>query len=139
MTGWPVVFLGVMAVALVAMAAAQLLIGIAVLRATRRLTETTDSIVRDVKPLIENATRLSEDAARVAALAAIQAERVDQLVTSVSAQVTDTMNVVQNAIAEPARQGAAVLAGFRAVMTAVREWQSRPARTSEDDDALFVG
>src|SRR5262245_52610202 len=128
-----------MAVALVAMAGAQVLIGIAVLRASRQMTEVAESLRRDVRPLIEKATRLTDDAARVTALAAVQAERIDSLLSLVSARVDETMGLVQNAVVGPARQGAAILAGIRAVIGAVREWQGRAARVHEDEDPLFVG
>jgi hypothetical protein len=138
-TGWPVVFLGVMAVALVAMAMAQLLIGLAVLRATRKISDATQQLQQEVRPLIDNATKLTQDAARVAALAAVQAERVDQLLASVTIQINETMGVVRSAIEGPARQGAAIIAGFRAVMAAIREWQGQPSRATDDEDAMFVG
>jgi hypothetical protein len=128
-----------MAVALVAMAMAQLLIGLAVLRATRKISDATEKFQHEIRPLLDNATRLTQDAARVAALAAVQAQRVDQLLASVTIQVNETMAVVQSAIAEPVRKGAAIIAGFRAVMTAVREWQGQSSRPADDEDAMFVG
>jgi hypothetical protein len=130
-----------MAVALVAMATAQLVMGLALLKASRRVTEATDSLRRDVAPLIANATRMTEDAAKVAALAAIQAKRVDELIASISTQVNETMAVVRDVVEGPARQGAAVVAGFKAIMSAIREWQSQTQqpRNPEDEDPLFVG
>jgi hypothetical protein len=50
---WQLVFLGVMAVALVAMACAQVMIGIAVLRASRQVTDLAGQVRNDIRPLIE--------------------------------------------------------------------------------------
>ena len=139
MSDWQVVFLGVMAVALVAMAAAQVFIGIAVLRASREITDLAGKLRSDLVPLIDKAARLTDEASRVTAMAAVQMERVDKLTLTLVSRVDETMHVVQSAVIGPVRQGAAVLAGVRAVVGAIREWQNRPRPVHEDEDPLFVG
>ena len=139
MTDWQTVFLGVMAVALVTMAAAQVLIGVAVLRASRQMTELAGRLRTDIGPLVDKATRLTDDASKVVAMAAVQMERVDKLTQSMAVRVDETLGVVQSAVTGPVRQGVAVLAGIRAMVGAVREWQNRPGRPHEDEDPLFVG
>lgn len=139
MTDWQVVFLGIIAFALVAMAAAQVVIGLAVARASRQVTETAETLRRDVKPLIEKATKVTEDAARVTELAVVQAERVDQLVASVAVRVDDTLAVVQRSVVAPVQQGAAVVAGIRAMIGALRDRPRRPPAHRDDEDPLFVG
>jgi hypothetical protein len=136
---WQLVFLGVMAVALVAMACAQVMIGIAVLRASRQVTDLAGQVRNDIGPLIEKATRLTDEASRVTSMAVVQMERVDKLTLLLASRVDETMGVLQSAVVGPVRQGAAVLAGLRAVVGAIREWQHRPSRGHEDEDALFVG
>jgi len=136
---WQVVFLGVMAVALVAMAAAQVLIGVTVLRATRQLTDLAGQMRNYMRPLIEKATRLTDEASKVTSMAVVQMERVDKLTVLLATRVDETMGAVQSAVVGPVRQGAAVLAGIKAMVGAVREWQNRPSRPHEDEDPLFVG
>jgi hypothetical protein len=136
---WQVVFLGVMAVALVAMAAAQVMISVALMRATRQLSATVQSIQRDLGPLIDKAHRMTDDAARVAALAVTQLERVDRLVSSLSTRIEQTVATVQDAVVSPLKQGATMIAALRAVVSVIREWQGRRAAPREDEDPLFVG
>lgn len=139
MNDWQLIFLGVMAVALVTMAAAQVLIGVAVLRASRQMTDLAGQMRNDIRPLIEKATRLTDEASRVTSMAVVQLERVDKLTLLVASRVDETVGVLQSAVVGPVRQGAAVLAGLKAVVGAFREWQNRPSRPHEDEDPLFVG
>ena len=139
MTEWQVVFLGIIAVALVAMAGAQVYMGLAVARASRQVTETAETFRRDVRPLIEKATKVTEDAARVTALAVVQVERVDLMAASVAMRVDDTLSVVQRSVVAPVREGAAVVAGIRAMIGAFRDRQGRPPAPRDDEDPLFVG
>ncbi len=140
MSDWQLVFLGVMALALVLMAVAQFLVAMAMMRAVQRVTETIGQMQRDVQPLVEKATRLADDASRVTALAVVQAERIDELVKATAARVDETFALVQNAVVEPIRQGTAILAAMKAVFAAVRAFQRQPsAEIREDEDPLFVG
>lgn len=139
MSDWQVIFLGVMAVALVVMAATQVLVSLTLLRATRQVTESVAALQRDLRPLIDKATKITDDAARVTALALTQVERIDRLVGTLSVRVEETFGIVQEAIVQPMKQGAAFMAAFRAVIGAIREWQGRSAAPRDDEDPLFVG
>ena len=139
MNDWQPVFLGVMAVALVAMAVAQVLISVAVLRASRQMTDLAGQMRNDIRPLIEKATRLTDEASRVTSMAMVQMERVDKITVLLAARIDETMGAVQSAVVGPVRHGAAVLAGLKAVVGAIREWQNRSGRPHEDEDPLFVG
>ena len=139
MTDWQVVFLGVIALALVAMAGAQVYMGLTVARASRQVTDTVESLRRDVRPLIEKATKVTDDAARVTELAVVQVERVDRMVANLVTRVDDTLSVVQSSVVEPVRQGAAVVAGIRAMIGAFRDRHGRAPAHRDDEDPLFVG
>ena len=139
MTDWQVFFLGVIAFALVAMAAAQLALALAMMRAVRHVSQTVDDLRRDVRPLVEKANQIAVDASKVAALAVAQAERVDQLMRSASARIDETFGVVQGAVIGPIRQGTALLAALRAGFGAVRSWQGHRHVSRDDEDPLFVG
>lgn len=140
MSDWAVVYLAAMAVSLVVMASVQ--IGIAVMgwRIAQKALTTVEDLRRDVKPLIEKANRIADDAARISALATVQVERVDRLLEATTVRVDETLSILQQAIIEPVKHGAALITAFRVGFAAFRSWQGRPRETSrEEDDALFVG
>ena len=139
MSDWQVVFLGIMALALVAMAVAQIMISVALVKASRQMSDAVLGIQRDLRPLIDKATRMTDDAARVTSLVAVQLERVDRLVASLSVRIDETMTVVQEAVVSPLKQGATVIAALRGLFAAFREWQGRSAPAREDEGPLFVG
>lgn len=139
MTDLPVVFLGIMVVALVVMAVMQLLVALAFLRASREVAGAVRDIQRDIRPLIDKATRMTDDAARVTALTLTQLERVDRLATSLATRVEATVGIVQEAIVQPMKQGATIIAAIRAVAAVIREWQGRNSAARDDEDPLFVG
>ena len=139
MTDWQVTFLGIMAVALAVMATMQIVTALALLRATREISGAVREIRQDIRPLIDKATRMTDDAARVTALALVQVERVDRLVASLAVRIEDTVGIVQDAVIQPMKHGATVVAAFRAVLAAIREWQGRQAAARDDEDPLFVG
>jgi hypothetical protein len=136
---WQVVFLGVMAVALVIMAATQIVMSLALLRASREVSQAVRELQRDVKPLVEKATRMADDAARATALALSQIERFDRLVAALSARIEETAGIVRQAMEQPVRQGATIVALFRGVTAAIREWQGRNAAARDDEGPMFVG
>jgi hypothetical protein len=138
-TDWQVTFLGIMAVALAVMATMQIVTALALLRATREISGAVREIRQDIRPLIDKATRMTDDAARVTSLALAQVERVDRLVTSLAASIDETVGIVQGAVVQPLKQGATIVAAFRAVLAGVREWQGRQAAARDDEDPLFVG
>ena len=139
MTDWQVIFLGIMAVALAVMATMQIVTALALLKATREISGAIREIQRDIKPLIDKTTRMADDAARVTALALAQIERVDSVVATLASRIEETAGIVQNAVVQPMKHGATVVAAFRAIFAAVREWQGRQAAARDDEDPLFVG
>lgn len=140
MNDWPVVWLGTMAVALVVMAVVQVAVVVVALRVTRELTQTSQELRREIKPLIEKANRISDDAAKATALAVTQVERVDRLLAATSQRVDDTLAIVQAAVIEPVRTGAALFAAVKAVVGGLTGSPDHHQRhRHEDEDAMFVG
>jgi hypothetical protein len=108
--------------------------------AARKAAEAARQIQREVRPLIEKAHQITDDAAQVTALTLKQVERVDQLITSTSARVDATLGVIETAIIQPIQQGTALMAGLRTALEMVRAWRNRDRRESrEDEDGLFIG
>jgi hypothetical protein len=137
---WAIVFLGVIAVATLVMAALQVGVALFSVRAVRRLEQTVGQIQRDVQPLIGRATLVSEEAARVASTVSAQVERADAMLSDLGRRVDDTVTLVQSAVVTPAREGLALVAALRAVLTGLRGM--RPPRqdgSRHEEEALFIG
>jgi CHASE3 domain sensor protein len=94
---------------------------------------------RDVQPILDQARHAAADAARVASIAARQAERMDVMLTTVTARVDETLSAVHRIVAGPVTQSAAVWAGLRAVLAMLADRRRGEGDTPEDEDALFVG
>lgn len=144
MNEWAGVFLAVMAVSLAIMAAIQIGLIIVGLRVAKQMSAATSQLHEEIRPLIQKANLIADDASRATALAVVQVERVDQFMASTTARLDDTLGIIQNVVTGPIGRGAAAVSAFRAVMGAVRDWKGAAARRRrqthhEDDDAWFVG
>ena len=137
---WRDVFLGVIAVATLAIAIAQIGVIVAAVMMARRVARLVDQLERSVKPLFNTLNTIGNDASRAVALATAQVERADRLFTEVAARVDQTMSAVQASIGGPAREGRAMMEAFKAAIQALRELRTRRARQGrgDDEDALFI-
>ena len=142
MSIWAEVFLGVIALATFTMAAIQVGVIVYGMGVARRLNQLLTEVEREMKPLAESVNTIARDAARISSLAAGQVERVDRLVNELTFRIEQTATTVQDAILRPLREGAAVMAGVKAVIEVFRELTGRsnqiPTR-KEDEDTLFIG
>jgi biopolymer transport protein ExbB/TolQ len=138
-TDWGVVFLGVIAVATLVMAALQVAFFVGAGKAARRVERAAETLHQEVRPLIEHLDAISRDAKRASSLAAVQLERVDRMSADLAERLDRTLNTIQTAASGGAREGVAMLAAFRAALAAVRDFRSSRARAAaDDDDALFI-
>jgi hypothetical protein len=140
---WTVVFLALIALATCVMAAIQIAAVMYSARLARRVEQIVGRVERDIQPIVERLTLVSEEAVRMSVLATAQVERVDHLFGDLSRRVEQTMAVVQQAIITPAREGAALVSALRSTLAAVRglrgNGRGRPPHGVEEDDALFIG
>jgi uncharacterized protein YoxC len=139
---WAEVFLGVIALATLAMAAIQVALIFYGWTVARRIDRMLGQVEQEIKPLAENVTAIARDAARISSLATGQVERVDRLVTDLTARIEHTATTVQDAVLKPLREGAAMMAGLRAVIEVFRELTKRPGggrNRGDEEDALFIG
>jgi hypothetical protein len=143
---WSVVFLGVIALSTLMMAMIQVGAIIYSARLARRIEQLLGRLEQDIKPMLEQVTVISTEAARMSSLATQQVERVDQLFADVQDRTEHVMAVIQQAIVTPAREGAALFSALRSTFAALRGLrpngngrQQRPPRGVEEDDALFIG
>ena len=139
--GWTPVFLGVIALAVTVMAALQVGMVVYGARLARRVTDLADRVEREASPVLASLQTVGADAARAAALAAAQMERADRLFADVSQRIQETTVVLQESVVAPAREGAAVVAGVRAALAALRDVRSgvRRQRRVDEEDPLFIG
>jgi uncharacterized protein YoxC len=133
------VWLGVIAVAVLVMAIIQVAVLIRLSQVAKETSQAARDLRSELTPLIAKAHRIADDAGRVSALALTQMERVDQVLSSTVQKIDDTVATVQAAIISPARQGAAVVAGFKAALAVFKARQDRGRYGRDDEDALFIG
>ena len=117
-------FLGIIALAVVVMAAIQVAAVFAGIRLARRVDALATQIDQEIKPLIANLTALSSEAARAASLAARQAERLDRVFGEMVERVDKTLAAAHEFVTGPARQGMAIVAGAKAVFDAFRSFRA---------------
>jgi hypothetical protein len=138
---WRDVFLGVIAVATLAIAVAQIAVIVAAASAVKRVGQIADTFEREVKPLVGHLTAIGRDASRAAQLATAQVERADKLFADVAFRFEETLAGVQASISGPAREGRALLSAFRAAFQVLREprhdGRHRHGR-GDDEDAIFI-
>ncbi|SRR5258706_4717600 len=134
------VFLGIIAMATLVMALVQVGFIIYGWTLVRRVSRMLDEIEREMKPVLEGLSAMARDAARASALAVVQVERVDRLFTDLTTRIEETATTVQRVVLTPLREGAAVMAGIRAVLSMLKEVsRSGPATGAEEDETLFIG
>jgi hypothetical protein len=138
---WSETFLGIIAAATLLMAFIQVSAIIAILRVARQAQQTMHTLQGDVRPLIQKATAVAEEASRTASLATLQAQKIDRLISDLTVRVDDTANVVQHAIITPAREGMAIVAALKAALGVFQGFRGRPrhGRPVDEEDPLFIG
>jgi len=135
------VYLGLIAFGVIVMASIQVAAVVAAIRAARRAGEMAGRFERDVRPIIANLQKVSEEAARASAQAAAQVDRLDTLVANVARRVEETAATVQQTILQPARDGLALLSGLKAIIASFREPREAPRHKDAPGphDDLFIG
>lgn len=143
MNDWSGVFLAVIALSLLTMALVQVGAIIFGLRLVKRLDQLSATIERDVRPVLERLTAVSDDAARMSQLALTQVQRADALFGDVARRIDDSVATVQSALLAPAREGVAVFQALRAVVSAITAPRAASTATSsrgsDEDEQLFIG
>ena len=133
--------LGIIAVSTALMAVMQIGALIVLARVATQVRDIVATLQKDIRPLIGRANQIAEDAAKTAALASVQAQKIDRLMTDLSRRVDETSAVVQQAIITPAREGMAIVAALKAGFGALRQIRDSRGRAAgvEEEDALFIG
>ncbi len=140
-------YLGIIALAVLIMALIQVGAIVAGVLLARRVQQLTRQVEQDIKPLIANLTGMSSEAARAAALAARQVERLDQVFGEMASRVDQTLSMAQDFVAGPARQGtgdserrsSAMTEALRGIREASRRRQATRQSAVDDEESLFIG
>lgn len=141
MNDWSNLFLGTIAVATLIMALVQIGVIVVASRVARQAQQTLNAVSSEIRPLIAKATAVADEASRTAALASLQMQKIDSLITDLSRRVDETTTIVQQAIVTPAREGIAILAAVKAGLAAIRGLGDvrRGSSRAEEEDPLFIG
>ena len=122
-------WLGVIAVAVSAMAVSQVALAIAGIRAARQLQALALRLEQDIKPLLGQVQALAADVARTSTLAATQIERVDAMTLRLSGLVDEATSALSLGILAPLRDGLALVRALVAAFGGQRPERSRRAPT----------
>ena len=139
------VFLGLIALGVLVMAAIQVGAIVFAIRAARRVEVVLTQLQQDVRPIVASLQTMSADAARATAKVAGQVDRLEALVTDVSKKVDQTAAAVHATVLAPVREAMSVVHGIKAAFGSIlgAAGSGAPRRkspsTSEEEDALFIG
>ncbi len=149
MDTWGVVFLGIIAVASVVQSA--FLIGLMLegKKLSQRVADMQDKIEREIKPSLDNVTRVTRNLAEVSDLAVLQARRVDGLLADTIEKVEETTTLIRKVVLRPIGplvDIAAFLKGIRRGLEVYqqlrgferRERVGRRTSAEDDDEHLFI-
>jgi hypothetical protein len=107
--------------------------------AARRIARLAETVEQDLKPIFGHLEAIGRDASRAASLATAQVERADRLFGDIAVRLDQALSSVQTTMEQPAREGRALLAAFRAALAAVQDLRTRRAQArSDEEDALFI-
>lgn len=135
------VWLGIIAVAVLAMAVIQVAAIVFAMSAARRIGQVADRLERNLNPVVSNLQTITSEAARMTTLAAAQVERADRMFADLSRRAEQVMAAVPTLLG-PAGKGLAFLNGIKAALAAIHELRRssrRGAAHPDDEDALFIG
>jgi hypothetical protein len=137
------VFLGLIALAAVVMAAVQVILVVLAVRLVKRVDALSTQIDREIAPLAEKLKRVADHLQQATGLATVQVERLDRLFAGATKRADETMSLVQGAVVGPIREGLAVVAALRGVFLALRGFRRdgppRAPAKFDDEDPLFIG
>ena len=115
MTTTVVVLLGVMALASLTQAVFLVVLALEGRRLAHRVDAFQSRIGVEVRPILGEITRATENLAAASAVTAGQARRIDAMMTDVTSRLSDTQGLVRNVIIPTAMRLLSVTAAVRAV------------------------
>lgn len=135
------ILLGIIAVAVLVMAAIQVAAIVFAMSAARRIGQVADRLEQKLNPVVSNLQTITSEAARMTTLAAAQVERADRMFADLTRRLEQVMAAIP-ALLGPAGKGLAFLNGIKAALAAIHELRRssrRGAAHPDEEDALFIG
>ena len=135
--------LGTIAVSVVVMAVVQVATILWAARTAKRVGDAVARLEQEMRPVVASLQAMASDAARVSAVAAAQADKVDQMLGLLRQRVDQTVFSLQETILTPAREVMAMLQALKEVFFGGDKrrpaYDSRRRQAADEEDALFIG
>lgn len=148
METWGVVFLGIIALGSLIQSAFLVRIALAGRELSRRVAELQERVDRDLRPTLDNLTRVTRNLAEVSDVAVLQARRVDDLLADTIEKIEGTTTLVKQVVLRPLGPLVDIAAFFKGVRRGLEVYQTlrgfdrreRPPRGgyADDDEHLFI-
>ena len=140
------VWLAIIAVAVVVMAAIQVGAIVLGLRLAKRVDQLSTQLENEMRPLVQNLNGITQEAQRAVRLATAQVERADRLFGDLAVSAERTMAIAAQVVGGPAQKGMALFSAAKVAFSAFRELRESSRRRQasrvvipEDDESLFIG
>ncbi len=148
METWGVVFLGIIAVGSLVQSAFLIRLALAGRELSRRMAELQERVDRDLRPSLDNLSRVTRNLAEVSDVAVLQVRRVDDLLADTVEKIESTTTLVKQVVLRPLGPLVDVAAFFKGLRRGLEVYQTlrgfdrreRPSRGgyAEDDEHLFI-
>ena len=109
------------------------------IRVARRIDRVAEVVEREIRSTLARVDAISADAARAAALAVTQVERIDKAVGQLAEGADEAMAAARGSVVEPVRQGGAFPAGLRAALLTFRSAGEAPDTAPGDHAETGTG
>lgn len=140
------VWLAIIAVAVVVMAAIQVGAIVLGLRLAKRVDQLSTQLENELRPLVQNLNGITQEAQRAVRLATAQVERADRLFGDLAVSAERTIALAAQVVGGPAQKGMALFSAAKVALSAFRELRETSRRRQasravvvEDDESLFIG
>ena len=140
------VWLAIIAVAVVVMAAIQVGAIVLGLRLAKRVDQLSTQLENEIRPLVQNLNGITQEAQRAVRLATAQVERADRLFGDLAVSAERTIALAAQVVGGPAQKGMALFSAAKVALSAFRELRETSRRRQasravvvEDDESLFIG
>jgi hypothetical protein len=148
METWGVVFLGLIALGSLVQTAFLVRIALAGRELSQRLAELQERVDRELRPTLDNLSRVTRNLAEVSDVAVLQVRRVDDLLADTIEKIEGTTTLVKQVVLRPLGPLVDIAAFFKGVRRGLEVYQTlrgfdrreRPPRGgyAEDDEHLFI-
>jgi hypothetical protein len=148
MESWGVFFLGLIALATLAQAGFLVAMAFSARRVAARVDEIQRQLDRDIRPALDNLTRVTRNIGEISDRVVLRARRVDDAVSDVMREIDATVRSLRRTARESFGPLVDVAAFFKGVRRAIevyyqlrgfdRQRRGSGRRYAEDDEHLFI-